>query len=263
MTLSPKTLSIATLALPALGVGAYLMANGEWFDKKKLTMQPQNNPRGLVSLTFDDGWKSVYDEAIPFLDQAGFPASLYITTSMWKDETNKNYMRPEQVQELWRKGYEVGSHGVLHEALSQISLDGAQREMTESKTDLESVGIMPSVFSYPLGDYSHQIAAAVKEAGYVGAVTTWQESNAKTEDPYILKREQVTNTTTIEEVKTWIDDAIRDDKWVILTFHEIGFNNREYEITPELFIEILKYVQETEVRVITVRDGIETYLEEK
>ncbi len=167
------------------------------------------------------------------------------------------------MKELYDAGHEVGSHGVLHDELTKLSEKGARAEIERSKSDIESLGIPASVFSFPLGDYNNAVISTVKDAGYRGAVTTWREFNKPSDDPYGLKRQQLTNTTTLDEVKGWIDQAIMDDSWLILTFHEIGIDGREYEITREMYLEIIKYIQSTGVRVVTVQSGIDMFLEKK
>ncbi len=47
-------------------------------------------PTGLVSLTFDDGWGSQYDNALPILDGAGIKGSFYIITNEMKNAVNAN-----------------------------------------------------------------------------------------------------------------------------------------------------------------------------
>lgn len=47
-------------------------------------------PTGLVSLTFDDGWGSQYDSALPMLNTAGIKGSFYIITDEMKNAINAN-----------------------------------------------------------------------------------------------------------------------------------------------------------------------------
>lgn len=228
---------------------------------ERLTPKPQDNPRGFVSLTFDDGWESVYEEALSILTDVGFKSTHYITTSPWNTANDPNYMSPKQVQELFSKGHEVGPHGVSHQSLANLSEEKIGREIENSKAALEEIGVFPSTFAYPLGEYNDMTTAAVKKSGFVGAVTAWEDKNVRNGDPYVLKRHPLRNTTTLEDARQWIDQAIRDDAWTILMFHQIDDSGRDYAVTPELFVEIIKYIQDTGIRAITVREGIDTFLE--
>jgi len=247
-----------------LAGGAVIAATFAFFEYggERLTPKPQDNPRGFVSLTFDDGWESVYEEAIPVLTDAGFMSTHYITTSPWDNPNDPNYMTHKQVQELFAKGHEIGPHGISHQSLPNLSEERIRREIENSKSVLEEIGVFPSTFAYPYGEYNDMTTAAVKKSGFVGAATAWEDVNTRADDPYVLKRRPLRNTTSLEEVKRWVDQAITDDGWMILMFHQIDDSGREYAITPELFVEIVKYLQDTGVRVITVREGVETFLDD-
>ncbi|EKE28394.1 MAG: fibronectin type III protein, partial [uncultured bacterium (gcode 4)] len=53
-------------------------------------IDPNGFTTGLVSLTFDDGWGSQYDSALPILNWAGFKGSFYIITNEMKNAINAN-----------------------------------------------------------------------------------------------------------------------------------------------------------------------------
>lgn len=58
-------------------------------------VQVQNSPsdlfaQGMVSLTFDDGWTSQYDIAMPILDSANLKGTFYITSDFVKNNTATN-----------------------------------------------------------------------------------------------------------------------------------------------------------------------------
>jgi hypothetical protein len=62
--------------------------------------------------------------------------------------------------------------------------------------------------------------------------------------------------TPLSEVKKAIDDAKAQGKWLIIAFHEIDTNGREYSNTPAYFEEVLKYAQTSKVEVVTVEQGL-------
>ena len=53
-------------------------------------LDPNAFPTGLVSLTFDDGWGSQYDSALPILNAARLKGSFYIITNEMKNAINSN-----------------------------------------------------------------------------------------------------------------------------------------------------------------------------
>ena len=75
-----------------------------------------------VVLSFDDGRSDTYENAVPIMDRYGITATINITTDfishpekygMFKSACNKS-MSESQVLELYRKGYEIASHGNGH-----------------------------------------------------------------------------------------------------------------------------------------------------
>ena len=91
--------------------------------------------------------------------------------------------RPEQLfmdwddaREVVRHGFEVGSHSMSHCVLSRESTEEQERELTQSRAQLEErLDVEVRLFAYPNGtetDYDHTTITAARRAGYRYAVTT-------------------------------------------------------------------------------------------
>jgi peptidoglycan/xylan/chitin deacetylase (PgdA/CDA1 family) len=115
------------------------------------------------------------------LDQAEVPKlpSLMLTT--------------EQLRSLRRHGISVGAHTVTHPILTTLEDTEAQREVAQSKADLEAItGEAVELFAYPNGrpgvDYDARHVEIVKNAGFKAAVSTaWGVGRGGT-DLYQLPR---------------------------------------------------------------------------
>lgn len=82
-----------------------------------------------------------------------------------------------QVQELSRRGVDIGGHTVNHPILASIGDDMAREEIAAGKQRLEAITGKPvPTFAYPNGrphkDYSARHAAMVRELGFDLAVST-------------------------------------------------------------------------------------------
>jgi len=78
-----------------------------------------------------------------------------------------------EVQGLAEGGMRIGSHGVTHDSFLHLDPAELARELTESRSLLESmIGAPVEWLAYPYGDFSAEVTEAAKRAGYRGAVTT-------------------------------------------------------------------------------------------
>ena len=115
------------------------------FDKRK------DNKKVLI--TIDDGFKSFYNEAWPYLKKNQIPFILFIST----EPVGKNgYMNWDEIREIEKSelGY-IGHHSHTHEYLINMSDDQFIDDIeTSSRIFKDKLGYVPSIFSYPFGEYS-------------------------------------------------------------------------------------------------------------
>lgn len=128
-------------------------------------------PSKPVVITFDDGYRDFYTYAFPILKKYNLHAEIYIITGFVGGD---NYMTWDMLKEIRDSGLvTIGSHTVNHLYLTSFPWDQVQNQLTSSKQTLESIlGITITDFCYPYGAVNNDVAAAVKNAGYIDATTT-------------------------------------------------------------------------------------------
>lgn len=217
---------------------------------------PTKLDKGYVSINFDDGWLSSYENALPLLTSYGFVSDQFMVTGRIGGGFPA-YMTSAQVYDAQTKGVKVGSHTVNHVDLTTLSTIEAQQEIHGSRQDLISIGINPvNIFSYPYGGYNSSIQQLVRNSGYIAARSSDGGYNDKTTDIYALKRQPMTNATTFTHIKNYIDTALSNKTWVILLFHEIDYSGNAYAVTPELFDQTLTYLKQQNVTPISIEKGV-------
>jgi peptidoglycan/xylan/chitin deacetylase (PgdA/CDA1 family) len=168
-------------------------------------------PRSVV-ITFDDGYRDAFVNAVPILREHGFSATFFITTGLVAEEhpfahdagferfTNRT-MRWDEVRQLLEAGMEVGSHGITHRVLAGLDGDAQAKEIVESRIVLEAqLGRRVDAFSYPSGssaDFDATARALVEKAGYTCACTTIDGVNGAGTDRFRLRRSNVLNEDTM------------------------------------------------------------------
>jgi len=121
-----------------------------------------------VAITFDDGWLSQYQNALPILEQLHFTATFFIITRQVGLGTA--YMGLDQLKALQRAGMTIASHTQTHPDLSKLSVAQLRNEVVGSRQDLQRMlGVNTDLIAYPYGCWSNRVAAAVKAAGYRAA----------------------------------------------------------------------------------------------
>jgi len=118
-----------------------------------------------VVITFDDGHLSNYTLALPVLEQLGFPAYFFVTTNFI--ESRANHCRPQQLKNLVDAGMVVGSHGVSHQFLADLTDTETKFELRHSRDQLQSwINTDIHSFSFPGGRYTEHTLQVAQEAGY-------------------------------------------------------------------------------------------------
>jgi peptidoglycan/xylan/chitin deacetylase (PgdA/CDA1 family) len=126
-------------------------------------------------ITFDDGFVDNYTIAYPILKELGLKAHFFVITSKID---SPGYMSWKQIKELLREGMTIGSHGVSHKILADLSDAELHYELGESKRILElNLGKKVEYFSIPKGHYSKKVINTIKEIGYKGVFTSSPRDN--------------------------------------------------------------------------------------
>lgn len=216
---------------------------------------PAKFAQGFVTLSFDDGTRSIYDNAIPILNNAGLKSTQYIISGRF---SFSGYVTQEQVLSMKNAGHEIGAHTRTHRNLTTLSASEMQSEIAGSKQDLENIGAGPITnFAYPFGSYNATVRQKVIDAGFIGARTSDGGWNLKTQDKFTLKRQGVEGNTTVAQVQQWIDQAVAQKTWLILVFHRIDNSGQQYSTTPERLSQIVNYLKQNEVPVKTMGQGLQ------
>jgi peptidoglycan/xylan/chitin deacetylase (PgdA/CDA1 family) len=144
-------------------------------------------PAKPVCLTFDDGYADNLLAADPVLDRYDAKATLYLVEEReggWSSRKKAHHaddelasepkLADEQARSMAASGrWELGGHTRTHANLLTLSDDEARVEIASARSSFpERYGAEARTFAYPFGLFEEKHAAMVREAGYLGAVTT-------------------------------------------------------------------------------------------
>ena len=143
-------------------------------------------PEKPIILTFDDSYENNYTEMLPILEAHGMTAVIYVISNYLG---KPGYMTFEQVQDMQRRGLEIGLHSADHLPLTTLGDDFLDNQIRQSKILLEWSGLDAiGSFSYPNGIYNEKIIEMLKAENYLTAVTGEVGLNNFEINPYKLRR---------------------------------------------------------------------------
>jgi peptidoglycan/xylan/chitin deacetylase (PgdA/CDA1 family) len=136
-----------------------------------ITKEKSNTlPTKPIVITFDDGWRSQYENALPILVKYHINGTFYIYTGVIGSPF---YMTWDDLNDLVKSNMEIGDHTKTHPRLTKIDPSKLDDELVKSKNTLEkNLHVSVTDFAYPYGDYNSKIVQAVKDAGYTSARTS-------------------------------------------------------------------------------------------
>lgn len=145
-------------------------------------------PARPVVLSFDDGYRSDYTEALPVLRRLRWPGVLNLEVANLRPVWG---IRPRAVRALIRAGWEIDAHTLTHPDLTRVDAARLREEVAGSRAAIRREFRVPvDFFCYPVGRFDARVVAAVRAAGYLGATTT-RYGLARPGDLYTLDRVRV------------------------------------------------------------------------
>lgn len=165
-------------------------------------------PRALA-ITFDDGYQDVLREAAPILAAHGLVAAAFVIAGLVDGKKADESYRPtrpmlsfDEVRELSRAGWTIGSHTLTHPILAKQSTETVRRELTDSRKRLsDELGQPVNLLAYPYGTrqtVSQRDRELAQEAGYQAAFVDAIGSLAQGQDRFALSRCKVLGTDSLQ-----------------------------------------------------------------
>jgi peptidoglycan/xylan/chitin deacetylase (PgdA/CDA1 family) len=153
-------------------------------------------PRRPVAITFDDGYRSVYTNALPIMRRYGWPANVNLLVRRTEFAAG---LPPPRVKSLIAARWEIDAHTMTHADVTTLSDARLRYEVAGSRRWLRRHFHVPvHFFCYPSGRYNARAIAAVRAARYLGAETE-NPGFATLRERWVLPRIRVNLDETLSE----------------------------------------------------------------
>ncbi|NLO03004.1 MAG: polysaccharide deacetylase family protein [Bacteroidales bacterium] len=215
--------------------------------------------KGLLTITFDDGWNINTETALPVMDQYGFKSVQYYRTDAIEDFTGFQYPDPKNLIQMFKDGgHEFGSHSINHSDLTLEPGPVLTNELAGSKVFLEDyLDITIKHFATPFGLYDSRVTGEAMNH-YISQRTVDRGYNSKDKlDITRLKTWCILINTTDTEFEAWVKKATEENLWHILLYHEIEGSNGKDDATLEMFTKHMKIIDDYGIEVVTMSEAFE------
>lgn len=189
-------------------------------DPDKINVKPELFERHLAYLakhpgryivTFDDGYGSVYSNALPLILKYKIKAINFISTdyvdgkadlaTFFKYKHSPKAITWKEVADMKSCGVEIGSHSCSHRAMSSLCYDELKKEASASKLRIEDMTGSPvSYFSYPFGtarSFSRQTEEVLRACGFERAYLNTMGMDDSDNEPFRINRIRIYNSDNL------------------------------------------------------------------
>ena len=181
-------LIVGVISLSIIGTKAMIVSNT--VDNKPIFKV--NTDKKEVAITFDINWAEndyLYD-ILDILNKYNVKATFFIM-GKWVNYPEGNKEKLIKINDM---GHEVGNHSYVHPSFSKIDESRMLEELTKTDSIIyETIGVKPTLFRFPSGDYNDKALKFVLEKGYKCIQwdcdsVDWKQSGEEVEYERIMKK---------------------------------------------------------------------------
>lgn len=219
--------------------------------QEKLTL-----PGKPIIITFDDGYRDTYQNALKILLKFNMTAVIFamgnrqILEAEWDSSGEQDIcllMNNAELKEARALGFEIGAHSMNHLNLSTLEPETVQKEIGNSKIELERVLGEPVLsFAYPYGGLNDSVQRIAEKSGFLFGCGVYTGPPKFMVNRYDIRRLAVTSKTgmtnfilkllTPYEYAEWLYNK---SKKLGYEFKEMNSSERKYKVGKD-FEKLIK-----------------------
>lgn len=217
----------------------------------------------LVTVTFDDGWESIYSQAAPLMSEYQIASTQYILPSQFSEEA---YISVDQAKSLKHAGHEITSHTYTHPELTKVSDKRIREELDVSVEVLKKFELADSGslnFAAPNGAVDERVMQYIKPRfgsarnvmGDLSKDISGNDMNMPGKlDRYNVIGYTVGQYTTDEQFAAALVYAKQHNAWFVPVYHQIDESGDKYSVSPATFERHMLMIKKSQIQTTTMRD---------
>jgi peptidoglycan/xylan/chitin deacetylase (PgdA/CDA1 family) len=218
-----------------------------------------NFKEGVVSIEFDDGWTSAYENGLPIVEKYGFKSTQGVITNAYNNWSKSLYMSNPQLQDWLKRGHDLASHTTYHPDLTTLPRFQVHNELSSSKTSLMvNTGKRVDYFIAPYCAFNKR-EINISKYYYKAARGCFTGSNntSTTIDKYNLDSFIIDKDTPTTEISNLINKARQEKTLLILVYHAVLPNPSEStHISIAKFEEQMKVIKNSNIKVLKTMEAL-------
>lgn len=198
---------------------AELDAHFAWLKENKFTVlslaevqehfaQNKPLPDYAAAITFDDGWRNVYQDGLAVFKKYNYPFTIFVNPKLMREAAHQ-YMSWEQLKELQQYGAIIANHSNSHWHMTWRHADETDSEwrqrvlsdILDAQAEIdEQLGTQAKHFAYPYGEYDPQLEKLLEEHGFLAFAQhsgPWTAATSLTAIPRFPASAQYANLATL------------------------------------------------------------------
>lgn len=231
----------------------------------KTSLPPQLFSEPLITVTFDDGYESIYKTAMPLLQQYGIHTTQYV---LGGTSDQPEYVSWKQIGEMQKGGHEIACHSMTHPDLVKIDASQLNYQLGQCKTELSKRFGTVTDFVSPYGSANDTTRTAISQyfdsdrntnGDPKNGVTNADVNTADNFNRYNIIGVTVHHDTTVKELQELVAYAKATNGWLVLTYHQADdTSSSQFGVDPAAMNKQLQYLSKTNVRIVTMHDALES-----
>lgn len=222
----------------------------------------------VISFTFDDVPQSALTKGAEILEKYGIAGTFYISGGLTGTvEPRRRLIEPQGVDELQRRGHEIGCHTFSHPRIPELNSAQICDEIQLNHSFLDQVtgqktahnGKAARNFAYPYNAVSFK-HRELFERSYRTCRAGQNRINRGTVKQAMLYSMEICQPEDVaRQLTSKIDELMADPGWLIFFTHDISDRPTPYGCTPETFEYLVQYAVQSGSEILSVAQALDRF----
>ncbi len=220
--------------------------------------QEVRNSDPIIVFTFDDGDKTIYENAYRIMKDYDFEGTLYLNSG---SVGLGNDMTIDRLHEMYNDGWEIGGHTIDHVNLPDFTYEEAKYQIEEDYNFFRKQGFVMHSFALPSGHATPEHFDLIND--YYSIIRTSLDLSMRVpvNQEYLGYFYYQTDYRADDVIQRIIHGVNSGEDLIIIGFHRV-FENIDWSY-PDVcqihdFIKIMDFVKDRKFTVQTVHEAINT-----